>query len=226
MRTSISSRFMFGTGGAPLTASKSGDASASTTSSSGQTLTTNAVTVTPNGGLGTMAYSWSRVTGSFAINSPTSATTSFTETLASGSADSGVGRCQITSGDGQIATVDVNVHLEVDAPSPPAWNVSNGANLGSWAHGGAAHSVPLYATGTSPPPDPIVYTVFSGFPWGAGNSGPEPDWPIGVATTGGSGNLTGAVSAGVAPGSYSATYGASNTADGSQSAITVTVTVT
>lgn len=112
----------------PLSASKSGDASGSfvcTESPAGVSsscptsanVTTNSVTITASGGAGSgPTFAWSKISGdTFTVNSPTSATTSFTVNIPrirDGTVSrSAVYRCTVTRGT-ETATVDVNVGAE------------------------------------------------------------------------------------------------------------------
>lgn len=73
-------------------------------------VTSDSTTATGSPGGGT--YAWSYVSGdSFAINSPTSATTTFTTTVAAFQTKVGVYRCTYTQG-GNTATADCTVTLE------------------------------------------------------------------------------------------------------------------
>lgn len=106
-------------GGRPLAAEASpttvnGTANSSTPNGAAAA-TTGSTTVTATGGAGGYAYAWTHVSGVNAtINSPSSATTSFTRTGAVGvSGDEirtyvGTFRCTVTSG-GLTTTVDVTV---------------------------------------------------------------------------------------------------------------------
>lgn len=74
--------------------------------------TTNSVTVTPAGGSAPYTYAWTFVSGdSVTVNSPASATTSFSTTLAPEDETSSVYRCTVTDDNGTTATVDVIVNL-------------------------------------------------------------------------------------------------------------------
>lgn len=77
------------------------------------TLTTGSSTVTAVGGSGAgPTYSWAQVNGSsgITINSPSSATTSFTAVMSKNSERSGTFRCTVTRGADSV-TVDVSVYL-------------------------------------------------------------------------------------------------------------------
>lgn len=73
-------------------------------------ITTNSVTVTPEGGTGPYAYAWTYVSGdTFTVSSASSATTTFSATLAAGETRHGVYRCTITDSLSATASVDVPV---------------------------------------------------------------------------------------------------------------------
>lgn len=108
-----------GAGGSPALS-----ASASPTTVSGfdtvvapdsSTATTDPTTVTPTGGVAPYTYSWAFVSGNTAtINSPTSATTTFTRSVFLDTAGqsvfrTGVYRCTVTDSASQTATADVTV---------------------------------------------------------------------------------------------------------------------
>ena len=79
-----------------------------------RTLTTNSVTVTATGGSGAgPTYSWTRISGSSAINanSPTSATTSFTASVGRNQRVDATFRCTVTRGSDTVS-VNVPVFLE------------------------------------------------------------------------------------------------------------------
>ena len=74
--------------------------------------TSDAATGSASGGAGGYTYAWTRVSGdSYTINSSTSASTTFTTTLASGQLKSGVYRCTVTSG-GVTASANIQVDFE------------------------------------------------------------------------------------------------------------------
>jgi hypothetical protein len=76
------------------------------------TATTNAATVTAGGGVPVYTYAWEYVSGDTAtVNSPTSATTTFTRTAATNSSKSGLYRCVVTDHNGStVATSNVTVN--------------------------------------------------------------------------------------------------------------------
>ena len=78
-------------------------------------VTTNSTTVTPTGGVAPYTYSWAYVSGDSAtVNSPTSATTTFSRNVFINNPGqsfirSGVYRCTVTDSASQTATADVDV---------------------------------------------------------------------------------------------------------------------
>lgn len=68
-----------------------------TTGGAGPLVVSPTVTATPTGGSGAYSYSWTALTPSLiAIDSPSSASTTFSVTLASGEGESGIFRCTAT----------------------------------------------------------------------------------------------------------------------------------
>ena len=85
-----------------------------------RTATSESVTVTATGGMGTgPTFSWARVSGSSAVsaNSPTSATTTFSATLGANQSASAVFRCTVTRG---VETVTIDVIVELYYQVDPA----------------------------------------------------------------------------------------------------------
>lgn len=75
-------------------------------------LTTNSVTVTPSGGTAPYTYAWSFVSGdTVTINSPTSATTTFTGDPVGYSVLSSVYRCTVTDNAAADASVTVGISI-------------------------------------------------------------------------------------------------------------------
>lgn len=73
------------------------------------TVTTNQVTVTPNGGQSPYTYSWVRTSGTGGTaNSPSSANTTFSRFVTSGDATTETFRCTVTDNLGTTATTDVS----------------------------------------------------------------------------------------------------------------------
>lgn len=71
-------------------------------------VTTDSVAVSPTGGLAPYTYSWARVSGSYgSANSPTSATTSFSGSIPTGTEQFSTFRCTVTDSLGTSVTVDV-----------------------------------------------------------------------------------------------------------------------
>jgi hypothetical protein len=101
----------------PLSGTKSGNAFG--TRSTGGEAVTNSVTITPSGGVSPYTYAWSMVSGDSAINidSPTSATTSFSALVSALNNDrTGIFKCRITDHDGTIFDVTgVSVELTFDS---------------------------------------------------------------------------------------------------------------
>lgn len=60
--------------------------------------TTNAATATPAGALGPVTYLWTVDNGDITINSPTSATTTFSATVGPGGLETGTATCTATDG--------------------------------------------------------------------------------------------------------------------------------
>lgn len=86
-----------------------------TGSTSSGTVQSEAVTVTPSGGAGTLTYSWTFVSGSSSVSavSASSATTAFRSTGVTGSRTA-VFRCTVSDGITSATTNDVNVTLEYE----------------------------------------------------------------------------------------------------------------
>jgi hypothetical protein len=75
--------------------------------------TTASVTVTPTGGTATYTYAWTKVSGdSLTVNSSTSATTTFTGSVASFSSLHSVYRCTVTDSLALTATADVSITID------------------------------------------------------------------------------------------------------------------
>lgn len=74
-------------------------------------VTTPPITATPSGGLSPYTYSWTRVSGVGTVNSPTSATTTFSATLANGDDVSGTFRVTVTDSLATVATADVTIQF-------------------------------------------------------------------------------------------------------------------
>ena len=73
----------------------------------------SADTATATGGSTPYTYAWTRVSGSsYTINSPTSAATTFTTTLAPSGYKTGVYRCTVTDSLGAIAMADATIEFE------------------------------------------------------------------------------------------------------------------
>lgn len=97
----------------PLAASRS-PATLSTTISGAGTATTASCSVTASGGSGSYTYLWTIQDGSFTINSPNTASTSFSKPLSNGQIASGDAYCTVTDSAG--ATVQtLTVHLEFES---------------------------------------------------------------------------------------------------------------
>ena len=75
-------------------------------------VTSNSTVITASGGSGSYTYSWSRLSGSTAINvnGATSPNTPFNATLGQNNTVTGVWRCTVSDGTSSV-TVDVNVTL-------------------------------------------------------------------------------------------------------------------
>ncbi|MFN9029642.1 MAG: PKD domain-containing protein [Betaproteobacteria bacterium] len=105
---------------APMSLSKDGDASGtyfgSFNGDSGNA-ETNTVTISVSGGVGPFTYSWSYVSGDPAtVNSPSSASTSFTRVGTVPSSAGGTYRCTVTDtgNGGATATIDVIVFTDYE----------------------------------------------------------------------------------------------------------------
>lgn len=72
-------------------------------------LTTNTVTVTPNGGAGGETFAWSIGNPDITINSPSDATTDFSATIAPQGFEQGQATCLVEDTDGATYTVTVPV---------------------------------------------------------------------------------------------------------------------
>lgn len=142
-------RLLMGGRGPTLVVSKSGDASGSTTSSSSATVTSNSVTASYTGGLAGGTAVWTRVSGAFTITSPNAFSTTFSDTLSPGAGDSGVARCTVTSPDGQVDHVDVNVALSVVGPALAVSIAPAGATFGRAGAGTVTGNWTISATGGS-----------------------------------------------------------------------------
>lgn len=77
------------------------------------TVTTEAITATPSGGLAPYAYAWTRTSGSHGFaTAPSAATTAFIATPPGGSIQISVFRCTVTDSLGASATADTTVTFE------------------------------------------------------------------------------------------------------------------
>jgi hypothetical protein len=81
--------------------------------------TTASTTVTPSGGSGSYTYQWTRLSGGyFTINSPTSATTTFTATnLAAGQFVTGTYQCTVTDTSSPQQTAVALVYITFERQS-------------------------------------------------------------------------------------------------------------
>lgn len=76
-------------------------------------LTSSPATGTGSGGTGPYTYAWTYVSGnSYTINSPSSATTTFTTSLTAGQLKSGVYRCTVTDSLSATASATITVDME------------------------------------------------------------------------------------------------------------------
>lgn len=81
--------------------------------SGGGSLTSSAATGTAAGGAGGYSYAWTHVSGSnYTINSPSSASTTFTTTLTGSQFKSGVYRCTVTDSLSATASADITIEME------------------------------------------------------------------------------------------------------------------
>jgi hypothetical protein len=109
----ISIRNFYGTSAATALAISVSPSSTYNTRVGAGSLTSDPVTGTASGGAGGYTYAWTRVSGDvFTINSPTSATTTFTTSLAANIFKSGVYRCTVTDSLSNTASGTVTVELE------------------------------------------------------------------------------------------------------------------
>lgn len=73
---------------------------------------TNPVTATPTGGKAPFTYVWSLLSGATTITSPTNASTTFSQVVASGGSASATARVTVTDALGSTATADVSISFE------------------------------------------------------------------------------------------------------------------
>jgi hypothetical protein len=103
---------LLGAGGVPLSISISPASIANLRLGAGS-LTSDPATGTGAGGSGGYTYAWTYVSGdSYTINSPSSATTTFTTTLASEQIKTGTYRCTVTDSASNTASSTIEVQLE------------------------------------------------------------------------------------------------------------------
>lgn len=151
------------------------------TPSTAATQSTGTCTVSASGGSGTYTYAWTWQSGggSIAINSPSSATTSFTGSgMVGGNTYSGTAQCIVTDAYGQTATVTVSVSIVCQlaplnftitagthsgASSFTGYSGSTGSISGNALPGGQSVSA-IYYTGTSPANNVVSITGFSSDP--------------------------------------------------------------
>lgn len=102
-----------GVSGGALTATTSSSSVVRFTNTAGL-LTTGSVTVTPSGGTGPYTYAWAKFSGdTFTITSPTSASTTFSITLAGDEDAAAIYRCTVTDSVAATYAVDVSVTARV-----------------------------------------------------------------------------------------------------------------
>ena len=109
----ISIRNFYGTSAAvPLSIIISPSNIANTRTGSGS-ITSDPATGIASGGSGGYSYAWTFISGnSYTINTPSTATTSFTTFLSAGQIKSGVYRCTVTDSSAATAFADITVELE------------------------------------------------------------------------------------------------------------------
>lgn len=102
--------------------------------SSSTPLTTSAVTVGVSGGVAPYTYAWTfhwishSDSASYSINSPSSATTTFTASgMTAGNTDTGTGQCTVTDALGQQALANVPVSFAYSPPSPTQATYTSGS---------------------------------------------------------------------------------------------------
>lgn len=74
--------------------------------------TSDSITIIASGGSGSLTYSWSKVSGdTMTLSGSSSATTTFTATLALGGTKTAVYRCTVTDSLGTTNFIDINIEL-------------------------------------------------------------------------------------------------------------------
>lgn len=103
--------------GPSMTASApSGVATVSYTNAS---MTSATVTCTPSGGVSPYTYAWTITSGSATINSPSTASTTFSKTVGGFDApEYATARCTVTDSAGNTATADVGLSFVLISPIP------------------------------------------------------------------------------------------------------------
>lgn len=151
---------MMTAGGTPLTASVS-PATASGSRLGAGGVSTNAVTVTPNGGVPPYSCSWSAP--GFTVNAPSALTTTFSRTLTNGASASGTATYVVTDAAGQTASgtvslsVTSNPQLEVSVSPGSVNTASSGPGAGpfdqvftcSTAHGSGNYTYSWFVSAQS-----------------------------------------------------------------------------
>lgn len=106
-------QMLLGSSAAPLAATSSPVFTYNLGSPSPSSVVSSPITCTPTGGAGGYTYAWVLTLGSgVAINSPSSATTTFSAMLLSGQSETVNAKCIVTSGGVSVDSNTVEIYLE------------------------------------------------------------------------------------------------------------------